>query len=134
MIELNTVYKHQFSFSQADVILFAQVTGDNNPIHLDLDFAAKTNFKKPIIHGALASSIFSKIMGTTFPGYGSIYMKQVSEYIRPMYVDMVYEAVFTVTNINATKHTAEISTEIFDTATGKKTTIGSALIMNAEKF
>jgi acyl dehydratase len=134
MIELNTVFKHQFTFTQADVILFAQVSGDNNPIHLDAEFAATTNFKKPIIHGALASSVFSMVMGTKFPGYGSIYLKQVSEYMRPMFVDVLYEAVFTVASINAEKHSAEITTEIFDTTTGKKTTNGMAVIMNTEQF
>jgi acyl dehydratase len=134
MIELNTVFKHPFSFTQEDVNLFAQVTGDNNPIHLDEAFAATTNFKKPIIHGALASSVFSKVMGTMFPGYGSIYLKQVSEYLRPMFVNQPYEAIFTVTSINEEKHSAEISTEIFDTLTGKKTTTGMAVIINKEKF
>jgi hypothetical protein len=51
-----------------------------------------------------------------------------------MFVNQEYEAVFTVTSINADKHTAEISTEIFDVQTGKKTTEGSASIMNKEKF
>jgi acyl dehydratase len=134
MIAINTVYRHKFSFSQHDVILFAKVSGDNNPLHLDADFAATTVFKKPIIHGALASSIFSKIMGTEFPGFGSVYMKQVSEYKRPMFVDTEYEAVFTVTEINSDKHSAEISTEIFDVQTGKKTTEGMAVVMNKEKF
>jgi acyl dehydratase len=134
MIPLNTVYRHKFSFSQNDVVLFAQVSGDNNPLHLDADFAATTAFKRPIIHGALASSVFSKIMGTEFPGFGSVYMKQVSEYKRPMFVDTEYEAVFTVMSINPDKHTAEISTEIFDVSTGKKTTEGMAVIMNKEEF
>ncbi len=134
MIQLGTVYRHKFSFTQDDVILFAQVSGDNNPLHLDAEFAATTAFKRPIIHGALASSVFSKIMGTEFPGFGSVYLKQTSEYKRPMFVNQEYEAVFTVTSINADKHTAEISTEIFDVLTGKKTTEGSASIMNKEQF
>lgn len=134
MIQLGTVYRHKFSFSQEDVILFAKVSGDNNPLHLDAEFAATTSFKRPIIHGALASSVFSKIMGTEFPGFGSVYLKQSSEYKRPMFVDNEYEAVFTVTAINADKHIGEISTEIFDVQTGKKTTEGSAMIMNKEEF
>lgn len=133
-ISIGTVYKHQFSFSQAEVILFAQVSGDNNPLHLDADFAATTQFKKPIIHGALASSVFSKIMGTVFPGFGSVYLEQHSKYLRPMFVDQAYEAVFEVISTNTEKHTAEISTEIFDIITGKKTTTGYAVIMNLEKF
>lgn len=134
MIALGTIYRHKFSFTQDDVILFAQVSGDNNPLHLDEAFAATTAFKRPIIHGALASSIFSKIMGTEFPGFGSVYLKQVSEYKRPMFVDTEYEAVFTVSSINEAKHTAEITTEIFDVLSNKKTTEGMALIMNKDQF
>ncbi|WP_026997677.1 MaoC family dehydratase [Flectobacillus major] len=134
MIALNTVYRHKFSFTQDDVILFAKVSGDNNPLHLDAEFAATTQFKRPIIHGALASSIFSKIMGTEFPGYGSVYLKQVSEYKRPMFVDTDYEAVFTVINIDEAKHIADIKCEIMDVATGKKTTDGLATIMNKDHF
>ena len=134
MILLKTVYRHKFSFTQNDVVLFAKVSGDNNPLHLNAEFAATTPFKRPIIHGALASSVFSKIMGTEFPGYGSVYLKQVSEYKRPMFVDTEYEAVFTVMSINIDKHTAEISTEIFDISSGKKTTEGMAVIMNKEEF
>ncbi len=134
MIALDTVFRHQFQFSQTDVDLFAKVSGDNNPLHLDAEFAATTQFKKPIIHGALASSVFSKVMGTQFPGFGSVYLEQHSKYLRPMYVDQAYEAVFTVTSINSEKHSAEISTEIFDLATGKKTTTGHAVIMNLEQF
>ena len=48
-----------FSFSQKDVEAFAQITGDNNPIHLDTSYAAQTPFKKPIMHGFLGGSIFS---------------------------------------------------------------------------
>jgi acyl dehydratase len=134
MIALGTVHKHQFSFTQNDVALFAQVSGDNNPLHLDAAFTATTAFKKPIIHGALASSVFSKVMGTEFPGFGSVYLEQHSKYLRPMYVEQAYEAVFTVTAINPDKHSAEISTEIFDLSTGKKTTTGHAVIMNTEQF
>lgn len=134
MIALNTVYRHKFSFSQEEVILFANVSGDHNPLHLDAEFAATTSFRRPIIHGSLASSVFSKIMGTEFPGFGSVYMKQVSEYKRPMFVDTEYEAVFTVMSINPEKHVAEVSTEIFDVQTGKKTTEGLAVIMNKTEF
>ncbi len=134
MIALHTVHRHRFSFTQDDVILFAQVSGDNNPLHLDPAFAATTPFKRPIIHGALASSIFSKVMGTEFPGFGSVYLKQVSEYKRPMFVDTEYEGVFTVISIDPNKHVAEIKCEIIDLATGKKTTEGVATIMNKEEF
>ncbi len=134
MIELGTTHQHTFSFTQEDVNLFAKVSGDNNPLHLDAEFAATTQFKRPIIHGALASSVFSRVMGTEFPGFGSVYLKQTAEFKRPMFVDTVYNAVFKVITINADKHIAEISCEIFDAETGKKTTEGVATVMNKEHF
>ncbi|HEV7348289.1 MaoC family dehydratase [Telluribacter sp.] len=131
---VNTSFSHAFRFTQADVEAFAQVTGDNNPLHLDSDFAAATPFKRPIIHGMLGASVFTKVLGTEFPGFGSVYLKQTIEFMRPMFVDLDYEAVFTIISINPDKHTAEISTEIFDVLTRKLTTRGVATLMHREKF
>jgi len=51
------------TWSQEDVLSFAKLTGDNNPIHYDLEYASKTPFKKPIAHGLLSTSLFGTIMG-----------------------------------------------------------------------
>lgn len=125
---------HIFQFSQADVEAFAKVTGDTNPLHLDAEYAATTVFKRPIIHGMLGSSVFTKVLGTEFPGYGSVYLGQTMDFLRPMFVDIEYEAVFTIQSINPDKHTATISTEILDKQTRKATTRGMATLMNREKF
>lgn len=131
---LNAVHRYPFRFSQVDVIDFARVTGDNNPLHLDADFAATTPFKRPIIHGMLGASVFTKVLGTEFPGYGSVYLGQTLEFLRPMFVDTDYEATFTVKTINPDKHTAEILGEIRDLTTGKVTTRGTATLMHREKI
>lgn len=127
---LDAVHRYAFRFSQADVIDFARVTGDNNPLHLDAEFAATTPFKRPIIHGMLGASVFTKVLGTEFPGYGSVYLAQTLEFLRPMFVDTEYEAAFTVKTINPDKHTAEIFGEIRDAQTGKVTTRGTATLMH----
>ncbi len=127
-------YAYPFQFTQDDVVAFAQVSGDDNPLHLDADFAASTPFKRPIIHGILGASIFSNVIGTKFPGAGSIYVKQSLDFLRPMFVDTAYEARFEILSINADKHTAEISTEIIDAHTKKVTTKGVAVVMNREHF
>lgn len=127
-------FSHTFRFTQEDVENFAKVTGDNNPLHLDPDFAATTPFKKPIIHGMLGASVFTKVLGTIYPGFGSVYLGQTLEFLRPMFVDTDYEAVFTIESIDPVKHTARIRGEIKNLETGKKCTTGVATLMNAEKF
>ena len=131
---LNAIHHYEFRFSQADVIDFARVTGDNNPLHLDADFAAGTPFKRPIIHGMLGASVFTKVLGTEFPGYASVHLGQTLEFLRPMFVDTDYEAIFTVQTIDSAKHTAQILGEIRDRQTGKVTTRGIATLMHKEKI
>ena len=84
MIKTGDTYSHEFQFSQEEVNQFAQVTGDKNPVHTDAAYAATTMFKKPIMHGMLSASLFSKVFGTLFPGEGTIYLKQSSS---PLYAD-----------------------------------------------
>ncbi|MEZ0539222.1 MaoC family dehydratase [Fibrella arboris] len=133
-MQVNDTHQHAFRFSQGDVIDFARVTGDNNPLHLDADFAAQTPFKRPIIHGMLGACIFTKVLGTEFPGSGSVYLAQTLDFLRPMFVDTDYEVTFTVQSIDAAKHTAQILGEIRDVQTKKITTRGVATLMHKEKI
>lgn len=131
-MKLHDEYHYPFRFSQTDVIDFAHVTGDNNPLHLDAEYAATTPFKRPIIHGMLSASVFTKVLGTEFPGYGSVYLGQTLDFLRPMFVDTDYEATFTVKAIDAARHIAEILGEIRDRNTGKVTVRGMARLMHKE--
>ncbi len=134
-ITIGAEYKHTFSFTQNDVEAFAQVTGDYNPIHLDPEYAAKTKFGKCIIHGHLSSSVFTRFLAMGEPGgEGSVYLKQETEYLRPMFVDKEYEVVFRVEAIDDKKHKAEITTEVFDLETKKITIRGKGLLMNADLY
>jgi acyl dehydratase len=134
MLELGQVYKETFSFTQEDVNKFAQLTGDTNPIHIDPSYAANTIFKRPIMHGILGASVLSKVLGTQFPGEGTVYLKQEMNFKRPMYVDQNYDAVMTVKELNKDKHTAIIETKIVEKESGKVNLIGDAHIMNKEKI
>jgi len=134
MLEIGNQYNEEFSISQEKVEIFAQISGDDNPLHLDADFASSTPFKKPIIHGFLGGSIFSKILGTKFPGPGTIYLKQILDFKRPMYADNLYEAIATVKELNRDKHTATIETNIYDKSNGKMVVTGEAVILNSEKI
>ena len=114
MIENGQVFTHDFKFTQADVEAFAQCTGDKNPVHLDAAYAAKTMFKRPIMHGMLGASLFSKVFGTLFPGEGTIYLKQSLSFLKPMYVDADYVAEFKVKEAIKDKNRAIIETIIKD--------------------
>lgn len=133
MINIGDTFEHHFSFSQEDVVLFAKVTGDNNPVHLDEEYAANTIFKRPIIHGMLGATVFSKVFGTMFPGEGTIYLNQNLQFLKPMLVNVEYTAQFEVVEIDREKHRATIKTIVINDE-GKKVVDGSAILMHTEKF
>lgn len=122
-------FEAKFSFSQEDVQKFAEITGDFNPIHLDAAYAKETPFKKPIIHGFLAGSVFSKIFGTLFPGTGTIYLKQEMKFIAPMFVNSVYIAKVKVKELMKEKSRAVVET-IIENEEGNITITGEALIQH----
>ena len=66
-LKIGDYYREEFSITQDMVNEFAKLSGDNNPIHLDEDYAAKTRFKKPIVHGLFSVTSFGRVMGTKFP-------------------------------------------------------------------
>ena len=132
-LQIDDRFEETFSYSQQDVIAFAQITGDNNPLHLDANFAAQTIFKKPIIHGFLSASVFSKILGIAFPGNGTIYLSQNLQFVRAMFVDTSYKALVQVEELNREKHQAELSTRITDSK-GKIVIEGTALVMNQSRI
>jgi len=134
MLKVNDTYSHSFKFSQDEVNRFAEVTGDKNPVHTDAAYAAKTMFKRPIMHGMLSASLFSKVFGTLFPGEGTIYLKQSLSFLKPMYVDTDYEAFFTVKEVIGDKNRAVVETLIKDKNTGLVCTSGEATVMNVDKI
>lgn len=130
MIAKDQTYTHDFRFSQDEVNRFAEVTGDRNPVHTDAEYAAKTMFKRPIMHGMLSASLFSKVFGTLFPGEGTIYLKQSLNFLKPMYVETDYVAEFIVKDVIKDKNRAIIETLIKDKTTNLVCTSGEAVVMN----
>lgn len=73
--------------SAADVQAFADVTGDDNPIHVDAEYAKSTRFEKPIVHGVFLLGVVSKVLGRDFPGHGSVAVGISCRFLRPVPVD-----------------------------------------------
>ncbi|KZK85110.1 (R)-specific enoyl-CoA hydratase [Pseudovibrio sp. W64] len=72
--------------SSQDIVGFAEVSGDRNPIHLSEHFAAKTPFKTRIAHGLYTASLISAVLGTRLPGPGAIYLSQSLNFRAPVYI------------------------------------------------
>ena len=70
--------------SEADIYMYAGVTGDVNPAHIDEVYASNTFFKTRIAHGMLLAGFISTVLGNKLPGYGTIYMKQEVEFLAPV--------------------------------------------------
>lgn len=93
---------------------FAKITGDNNPLHLDDEFAKKTIFKKRIAHGMLVASLISKVLGHDFPGAGTVYVSQSVNFRKPVYVGDKVKIHVEVKEKNEQKRRLYLITDVFD--------------------
>ncbi len=99
-------------FQREDVMDFARLSTDHNPIHLDEEYAKKTIFKKNIVHGLLVSSLISSLLGTQLPGRGTIYMKQSLTFLRPVYIGEKCTAQVHVLSKRDDKHILVLDTSV----------------------
>lgn len=109
--------------SQKDIEMFAEVSGDHNPVHLDADFAAATPFKGIIAHGMLSASFISAILGTTLPGKGTIYLGQNLKFLAPVRPGDAVRTVCTVKEIVAAKRRVICQTDCY---------VGDTLVVEGE--
>ena len=91
------------TITEADVTLFAGISGDTNPLHINEEFASQTRFKTRIVHGMLTTSLWSTLVGTRLPGPGSAYMSQEMKFIKPVHVGDTVTAKVTVAEIDKDK-------------------------------
>lgn len=97
--------------SETDVYLFAGVTGDFNPAHLNETYAQKTFFKTRIAHGMLGAGFISAVVGTRLPGPGTIYVKQELSFKAPVRIGDTITARVEVVEIIAEKKLVKLKTE-----------------------
>ncbi|HMG15966.1 MAG TPA: MaoC family dehydratase, partial [Saprospiraceae bacterium] len=69
------------TITQNDIEKFVDLTGDDNKLHIDENYASKTQFKKPVVHGMLGASFISTIIGTKLPGDGALWFSQSLEFL-----------------------------------------------------
>jgi 3-hydroxybutyryl-CoA dehydratase len=96
--------------TDADIVAFAGVSGDTNPVHLNEEFAKETLFKGRIAHGMLAASFLSTVLGTRLPGPGAIYMGQTLNFRAPVKVGDTVIARVEVTDVDHDKRRIKVET------------------------
>ena len=79
---------------------FSKISEDFNPVHLDYEYASKSRYKKQIIHGLMATSLFSGLFGTKLPGEGCVYKSQNIRFKRPIYINDIVKAIVEVKYID----------------------------------
>ena len=92
----------------SDVVGFAEITGDRNPIHLSEHFAAKTPFKSRIAHGLYTAGLISAVIGTRLPGPGAIYVSQTLRFLAPVKIGDTVEARVEVVELIAERQRARL--------------------------
>jgi 3-hydroxybutyryl-CoA dehydratase len=107
----------------SDVVGFAELTGDRNPIHLSEHFAAKTPFKGRIAHGLYTAGLISAVIGTRLPGPGAIYISQLLNFKAPVRIGDTVEASVEVVELNTHGHRAKLLC---------KCIVGSTLVLEGE--
>lgn len=110
------------------VELFAEATGDRNPVHLDEEFAAKTKFGGRIAHGMLTAGFVSAAIASKLPGPGSIYMGQTLRFTRPVKLGDTVTVKLEVVEIIAEKKRVRLST-VCTNQNGETVMEGEATVM-----
>jgi 3-hydroxybutyryl-CoA dehydratase len=107
-VGMSAVYAR--AVSDADIVLFAGISGDVNPVHLNHEFAANTIFEGRIAHGMLTAAFISTVLGTRLPGPGCIYISQSLKFKAPVRAGDTVTARVTVTEVNAAKRRVTLAT------------------------
>ena len=98
------------TISESDVYMFAGVTGDLNPAHVNEEYAKGTFFKTRIAHGMLTASLISTVVGTMLPGPGTVYMRQEVSFLAPVNFGDTITAIVEVSEIMADKKRVRLKT------------------------
>lgn len=127
-LTVGQAYEEKMTVTQQMVERFAAATGDYNPIHTDDDYARKSIFKQRVAHGMLQAGILSGIVGTKFPGVGTIYLSQTLKFTRPVFIGDQVAWRLTVRDIIADKNRVLLDT-ICTNQKGETVVTGEALVM-----
>ncbi|MFY9512987.1 MAG: SDR family NAD(P)-dependent oxidoreductase, partial [Rubrivivax sp.] len=100
------------AIGEADIRRFVELTGDDNPLHVDAAYAAQTPFKEIVVHGMLGASFISTVIGTQLPGPGALWVSQTMEFHLPVRLGDTLTVTCTVARKHARDRLLELNTRI----------------------
>ncbi len=115
------------TITEADILLFAAVSLDTNPVHLDAEAAAASPFKERVAHGMLSAGLISAVLGTKLPGPGTIYLGQTLRFRAPVKIGDTVTAEAEITAYDPEKRRATLRTTC--TVAGKIVIEGEAQVI-----
>lgn len=126
-IEMGMVRYLRKQVTDEDIEMFAKVSTDHNPVHLDEDYAQDTMFQGRIAHGMLTAGLISAVIGEQLPGHGTIYMAQSLKFLAPVRPGDMVLAEVEVTGIQIDKRRVQLDCRCM--VDGKKVLVGEATVM-----
>ncbi len=109
-LQIGDKFSASKQITDAVVRAFADLSGDYNPIHLDEEFAAKTQFKRRIAHGMISGALISAVLGYEFKERRVVYLSQTLKFVAPVFLDDTVTATATVAHIREDKPIVTIET------------------------
>jgi 3-hydroxybutyryl-CoA dehydratase len=113
------------TITEADILLYAAISTDTNPVHIDAEAAKASIFGERIAHGMLSAGLISAVLGTRLPGPGTLYMRQTLRFAAPVKIGDTVKATATVTALNPDKKRATLSTIC---------TVGDEVVIEGEAY
>ena len=126
-IEIGMIRSLTKQVTDADIAMFATVTTDHNPVHLDESYAQDTIFGGRIAHGMLTAGLISAVIGEQLPGHGAVYLGQSLRFLAPVRPDDTVLAEVEVTAIDHAKRRVTLDTRCL--VASKKVLVGEALVL-----
>ena len=133
MVKFSIGQKASFTkqITERDVVTFAEISGDKNPLHLDAAYAEQTRFGARIAHGGFTFALISAALGTELPGPGTVYLSQSLKFIQPVYFDDTITATVEITALRADKGIVTLKTECANQR-GEKIAEGEAVVYHED--
>ncbi len=126
-IEMGMVRSLQKVVTDEDIQMFAELSTDFNPVHMDDDYARDTIFEGRIAHGMLTAGLISAVIGEQLPGHGTVYMGQTLKFLAPVRPGDMVLAEVEVIDIDYAKRRVQLATRCM--VDGKKVLVGEATVL-----